>query len=545
MTSVKHLIMFDSLATIDPAASTTISLSAPPAPLVECGSSMLTLIEGQNQVLELIAQGKPLSTILGVLARLIESQATQTTYCSFLLMDAEGKRLRHGAAPSLPHAYNQLIDGIEIGPEVGSCGTAAYRIASVIVEDIRLDPLWANFRELALGYGLQACWSTPILACDGRVLATFAMYHPFPYTPVPHDRELLVKATYLARVAIERHQTEMALKRANDLLEHQVEQRTQELQQAIAQLQGQIQERQQIEFQLRQQTQELEATLQELQRAQAWMIQSEKMSSLGQLVAGVAHEINNPVSFIYSNLEPARQYINDLFDLIHQYELHYPNPSPAIQRLLEAIDFDFVKEDLLKLLSSMQLGAERIKQIVLSLRTFSRMDEAEVKAVDLHRNLDSTLTILEHRLKAQPNRPQITVCKVYGELPLVECYAGQLNQVFMNMIGNAIDAIEERWSAGNVEIQPEIQITTSVRDRDQVQICIADNGAGIPEKVRSRLFDPFFTTKMVGRGTGMGLSISYQVITQRHHGTLKFESCLGQGTTFTITVPIQQPEAER
>jgi signal transduction histidine kinase len=502
---------------------------------------MLALMEGQNQVLEMIAQGKPLPTILAVLARLIESQTAEQTYCSFLLVDGDGKRLRHGAAPSLPDAYNQLIDGIAIGPEVGSCGTAVFYTASVIVEDIQHDPLWAAFRDLALSYGLRACWSTPILSCDGQVLATFAMYHPFPYTPVPHDRKLLVKATYLARIAIERHQTEAALKQANDSLEHQVAQRTQELQRAIGQLEEQVQERQQAESQLRQKAQELEATLKELRQTQAWMIQSEKMSSLGQLVAGVAHEINNPVSFIYSNLEPARRYIQDLFELIHQYEVQCPQPSPTLQRTLDAIDYEFLKEDLLKLLSSMQLGSERIKQIVLSLRTFSRMDEAEFKAVDLHANLDSTLTILEHRLKPQVNRDRIEVTKDYGQLPLVECYAGQLNQVFMNILGNAIEVLEERCQADPAAPLPAIRIETRLSDRDHVSIRITDNGSGIPTAIQARLFDPFFTTKPVGRGTGMGLSISYQIVTERHHGTLQCDSQLGQGTTFIITIPITQP----
>ncbi|MDX2229141.1 MAG: ATP-binding protein [Leptolyngbyaceae cyanobacterium bins.349] len=507
-------------------------------------ASMLALIEGQNQVLELIAQGKPLPMILDMLARLIESQASETTYCSFLLVDADGKRLRHGAAPSLPKAYCQRIDGIEIGPEVGSCGTAAHHIASVIVEDIRLDPLWAAFRELALSHGLQACWSTPILSCDGQVLATFAMYHPFPYKPVPHDRELLVKATYLARIAIERHQTEVALQQANDSLEHQVEQRTQELQSAIAQLEEQIQERQQAELQLRQKAEELATTLEELQKTQTRMIQSEKMSSLGQLVAGVAHEINNPVSFIYSNLEPARHYIDDLFSLLHQYAVHYPEPVPAVQRMIDQIDLRFLQEDLLKLLSSMQLGSERIKQIVLSLRTFSRMDEAESKVVDLHTNLDSTLTILDHRLKAQPNRPKIAIIKNYGALPLVQCYVGQLNQVFMNILVNAIDAIEDHWCGQPLDYAPEIRITTSLSQANQVHICIADNGVGIPTHLQSRLFDPFFTTKPVGRGTGMGLSISYQIVTERHQGTLSCTSQVGEGTVFTIAIPMQQPESD-
>jgi two-component system NtrC family sensor kinase len=206
---------------------------------------------------------------------------------------------------------------------------------------------------------------------------------------------------------------------------------------------------------------------------------------------------------------------------------------------MESIDFEFLQDDLPKLLCSMQLGAERIKQIVLSLRTFSRTDEAEFKAVDLHENLDSTLTLLEHRLKAQPDRPVITLLKDYGQVPRVKCFAGQLNQVFMNILANAIEAIEERFAKDPTFSQPQIQISTQCNDLNQVSISITDNGIGIPADLQSRLFDPFFTTKTIGKGTGMGLSISYQIITEQHHGTLKCISQPGQGSIFSITIPIQ------
>jgi two-component system NtrC family sensor kinase len=229
-----------------------------------------------------------------------------------------------------------------------------------------------------------------------------------------------------------------------------------------------------------------------------------------------------------------------LFELIHQYETYYPNPVPAVQNTLEAIDFEFLQDDLPKLLFSMQLGAERIKQIVLSLRTFSRTDEAEFKAVDLHANLDSTLTILEHRLKAQPDRPAITLTKNYGSVPPVKCYAGQLNQVFMNILANAIDAIEEHHINNKISAQPEIQLSTQLSDPNHVRISITDNGIGIPTALRSRLFDPFFTTKSIGKGTGLGLSISYQIVTEKHHGKLYCDSTLGVGSQFCIEIPVQQ-----
>ncbi|BAZ17854.1 two-component sensor histidine kinase [Calothrix sp. NIES-4071] len=301
---------------------------------------------------------------------------------------------------------------------------------------------------------------------------------------------------------------------------------------------------QQSSYELQQKAQYLEQALQQLKRTQAQLLQSEKMSSLGQLVAGVAHEINNPVSFIYSNLEPAKIYINDLLHLVYLYQKYYPNPVSAITEEIETIDLEFIKTDLPKLFSSMKMGADRIKQIVLSLRNFSRMDEAEYKEVNIHEGIDNTLVILEHRIKATINRPAINVTKQYGNLPLVECYAGQLNQVFMNILSNALDALEERdfkRSLSEIEILPScINILTENIDNKYICIEITDNGSGIPASVQKRLFDPFFMTKPIGKGTGMGLSISYQIVTEKHNGDLQCVSSPGQGTTFVIKIPVKQ-----
>ncbi len=308
----------------------------------------------------------------------------------------------------------------------------------------------------------------------------------------------------------------------------------------------------QAEAQLRQQTEDLEAALQELRRTQTQMVQSEKMSSLGQLVAGVAHEINNPVNFIYGNLSHANEYTQDLLRLLSLYQQHYPNPVAEIQAEADAIDLEFLVTDLPKLLSSLKIGADRIQKIVASLRSFSRLDEAEVKDVDIHEGIDSTLLILHNRLKLKPEYPPIQVVKQYGDLPKIECYAGQLNQVFMNILSNAIDALEDaivtgKWpiasgdadSAAISNRTPMITIQTEQLDETQVAIRITDNGPGIPEAVQKRLFDPFFTTKAVGKGTGMGMSISHQVITERHRGHLRCYSSPGQGATFTIEIPIR------
>lgn len=285
---------------------------------------------------------------------------------------------------------------------------------------------------------------------------------------------------------------------------------------------------------------------QELKSTQIHLVQAEKMSSLGQLVAGVAHEINNPVNFIHGNISHVDSYVQDLLKVIEAYQIHYPQPPQMLQATLDNIDLDFLNEDLLKILQSMKVGTDRIRQIVLSLRNFSRLDESEFKAVDLHEGLDNTLLILRHRLKASPDSLAIEVVKNYGNLPLVECYPGQLNQVFMNLLVNAIDALEDsarKQTKDNHQVQPSvISISTQLTDENQVQIAIADNGLGMPETVRLQIFDPFFTTKPVGKGTGLGLSISYQIVAEKHNGKIWCDSTLGEGTKFVIEIPVHQPE---
>lgn len=293
--------------------------------------------------------------------------------------------------------------------------------------------------------------------------------------------------------------------------------------------------------------QELEVLLNQLQRAQSQLVQSEKMSSLGQMVAGVAHEINNPVNFIYGNLTHAKNYMQDLVHLIESYQYHCPDTPAEIQTMMDEIELDFLQEDLPKLFQSMEVGTERIREIIKSLRLFSRLDEAEIKQVNLHDGLDSTLTILKTRLRAQHWRPDIQVIKEYGDLPQIECYAGQLNQVFMNLLSNAVDALEERDQHRTWQQMEHSPSTIGIQTRflgqlnqPAVAIAITDNGPGISQNASEHLFNPFFTTKPVGKGTGLGLSISYQIITETHGGTITYNSVPGQGTTFTITLPIKQ-----
>lgn len=307
--------------------------------------------------------------------------------------------------------------------------------------------------------------------------------------------------------------------------------------------------RKQAETEVHQKAKDLEKALHKLQRTQTQLVQTEKMSGLGQLVAGVAHEINNPVNFIYGNLSHANNYVQDLLEIIKLYRQYYPQPRSEIQELAEELDLEFLVEDLPKLLKSIKVGAQRIREIVASLRTFSRMDEAQIKQVDIHEGIDSTLMILEHRIKAKSNRLRIEIIKDYGKFPKIECYPGQLNQVFMNILANALDVLEEETRHGVLDMNddnisdtksPTICIKTQLVDSKQVIISISDNGKGIPENIKKRLFDPFFTTKPVGKGTGMGLSISYQIIVEKHRGSLNCISAPGKGTEFIITIPIQQ-----
>ncbi len=286
---------------------------------------------------------------------------------------------------------------------------------------------------------------------------------------------------------------------------------------------------QNLEQKVADRTQQLNQTLSKLQQTQAKVIQSEKMSALGQMVAGIAHEINNPINFIHGNIIHASEYSQDLIELVELYQYYFPERPKPIQEKMEDIEWDFVSQDLPKVLNSMMIGSERIHEIVKSLRNFARIDESGSKEVDIHEGIENTLMILNHRLKEKSDRLGIKITKNYGKIPLLECYPGQLNQVWMNLIANAIDALEESPN-------PQIKISTEF-DNDWVRVYIADNGTGISQETQTRLFDPFFTTKPVGKGTGLGLAISYQIIVDKHGGKISCQSILGQGTEFIIQIP--------
>lgn len=324
-------------------------------------------------------------------------------------------------------------------------------------------------------------------------------------------------------------------------------------------LKGVIQDLQTSQLALESRSRELEAALGNLQSLQMKLIESEKMSALRVLVAGIAHEINNPINFVHGNLAYISTYTQDLLSLVQAYQQQVPHPPAALQQQLEAIDLNFLTEDLRNLITSMQTGTRRVRETILSLRNFSRLDEAEFKSADLHEGLDNTLMILRHRLEANSSRPAIQVIKKYGNLPLIECYPGQLNQVFLHLLTNAIDAIEEKIQKcsgyslkehRNTENQKKflteaddlntIWVQTEVEGFNSIRITISDNGIGISEEARSCLFDPFFTTKVVGKGSGLGLSISHQIITEKHSGKLWCDFSEKERTQFILEIPIRQ-----
>ncbi|MEH2350317.1 MAG: response regulator [Nostoc sp.] len=299
-----------------------------------------------------------------------------------------------------------------------------------------------------------------------------------------------------------------------------------------------------LEQRVQERTIELSQSLQKLQHTQLQLIQSEKMSTLGQLVAGIGHEINNPIGFISGNCSHLEEYMKNLLRLVNLQQQKLPHPDPEIEQLVEEIDLEYLGEDLPKILGSMHQGIGLLKDISLSLRTFARSDISSMVEFQIHQGIDTTLMLLKHRLKGQGNRPKIETLKQYGELPLITCYPGQINQVFMNIIANAIDAFDDLHQNHSVQeiaaaVPHTITIATSVdRQQETVTICIEDNAFGMPPEVQAKIFDPSFTTKAVGKGTGLGLAISHQIITDKHNGQINCSSTFGKGTKFIITLAI-------
>ncbi len=391
---------------------------------------------------------------------------------------------------------------------------------------------WAAFR-------FSERWTTLAIALTGLMAIAGTILNRSSFVRDSLNASLLflesfigvISVTTLVLIAVlqERRHALEGLKQAKAELESRVIARTQELSEANQQLQCQG-------VYLKEKADSLSSALRQLKQTQGQLIHNEKMTSLGQLVAGIAHEINNPVSFIYSNLSPATDYFQDILDLLSLYQEKNPEPASEIIELETQIDLQFIKKDLFKLLNSMKSGADRIQRIVLSLRNFSRLDESQLKAVDIHEGLESTLLILQHRIQgSESSGDQIEVIKDYSTLPPVECLAGEINQVFMNLFTNAIDAIKATTSPH----QGRIHIQTQALEGDRILIAITDNGGGIDSAVEAKIFDPFFTTKPVGQGTGLGLYTSYETIVQKHNGTLSCRSKLGEGTTLEIMLPVR------
>jgi signal transduction histidine kinase len=311
-----------------------------------------------------------------------------------------------------------------------------------------------------------------------------------------------------------------------------------EFEEVMARIQNQL-TIQQLQKKLQAQNTQLQTALGELRMMQAQLIQKEKMASLAQLVAGIAHEINNPVSFISGNISYANDYIHNLLSLIGLYQKEYPKPSQNIKDLIQEIDLEFILSDIHKVVGSMKNGVDRIRTIILALKIFSRLDESDIKTVDLHQGIESTLLFLQHRMDGESKTPTINIIKDYQKLPLVTCYASQINQVFYNILCNAIDALELQYRQNlSPDYIPTLWISTAQNSAETVTIKIKDNGVGIPEAIQPRLFDPFFTTKPVGGGQGLGLLTSYQIVVQKHKGHLSCHSSAGDGAEFLVEIPI-------
>lgn len=457
-----------------------------------------TLLTNQNYVLEMITSGKNLYEILNKIACLIEEASPM--WSSFLLLGKDAQTLHHAASPSLPKGYCEVIDGVGIGPNVGSCGTAAYLKEQVIVTDIATDPLWSDFAQLAANYNLAACWSTPIFSKEGNVLGTFAMYYPEPRSPTMWDIELIDKATHLAGIAISKRDDEIELQELHSNLEKKVEQRTAELSNALA----------------------------NLENTQQQLIQSEKMAALGNLTASIAHEINNPTSFTHAAVYMMPSEITEIKSFLKQLA----GGDGADKQVLQSFDDKFTK--LIELSQTATEGTKRIKTIVDGLRAYSHQGHLNKENSHVSELIKSTIYLLRTQYR------DITIKTSFEDDPLINCFPSKLNQVFMNLFINACQAINTKKNQlihNKIKFEGTLIIKTKKIDGNLI-IEVIDNGSGMDDTTQEKLFEPFYTTKNVNSGTGLGMSVSIDVI-KSHNGKIKISSELGEGSTISIYLPIE------
>lgn len=467
-------------------------------------------------IIELVVRDTATSTGQLFFERLVRSLALALDVRHCLLT----RLLENGQLQTLAFWKDgEISPSITYDPQPGPCGV-------VLTQDIYycssgVQKLFPHQPALPL-LEAESYVGVSLRSHQGKILGNLAVLDSRPILERRLHEDLLKLFAARASAELERQQAIDALKTLNAELELRVKNRTVEL---------------------AKQTEELKQALSELKQTQSSLVQSEKMSALGRLVGGVAHEINNPTNFIAGNFEHVADCTQSLLELANLYRQQCLQPTVEIAAALNSLDLSFLAEDLPKLYTSVRVGLKRIQTIVQSLRTFSRLDEAEYKSIDLHENLDSILLLLQNKLHPQLGVSDIQLIKRYGDIPLVECYPGQLNQVFMNLLYNAIEAVKRKKSQLNPG-QPEdpgtICVTTELTQPDWVDIRIADSGSGIVNKIQPYIFDPFFTTKQVGEGTGLGLSISYQIVTEKHGGRLEFRSLPGQGAEFVISIPISQ-----
>ncbi|MGB2924345.1 MAG: ATP-binding protein [Limnothrix sp.] len=515
--------------------------------------------ESITQTLQLSSEGLIELGYISMLERVVTNYATLPDVMEVAIVNPEGTTITHNLVTQInrPFAdiHPRLMNAVTLAAETGEVQSQRLRIEDkpvfvevlpfsnlmfgvdeqrgVAIAIIDLESMEAEARQALI-------LSTIIIASGILIILVFmgVLIHRVILAPLSQLNQAVKDSESSGKFQFEEEQINNEITFLANTF-HTVFQQLS----TYEELEREVSQRKEVEHALReseakerQKSSELEQTVQKLQEAQIQLVQTEKMSSLGQMVAGLAHEINNPVNYIHNNLVHANRYLDDLFHLVEGYRKNFPKGNAEINELLEEMDITFIQEDSAKLFKSILHGSDRIRKLVVSLQNFSRLDQSEEKDVDIHEGIESTLLILKNRLGRLKN-PQLGAIKVvknYEKMSDINCYASQLNQVFMNLLSNAIDALDDRQDA-------QITIQTQWLDNQRLKVMIEDNGSGISQEIGDRLFDPFFTTKEVGKGTGLGLSISYKIIVEQHNGKLYYDSVIGEGTKFIFEIPCGVP----